>query len=302
VFQTDVVGIRRLEMGILSRQTINNHRFSPIFVLPKDGLKSLSRHFVGSRRSSKKLTDLVLVVNDADNVILDESYKLQHSEVETGEYVMLAVTDTGCGIYEETQNHIFEPFFTTKPAGKGTGLGLSTVYGIVKQSGGYVWVYTEVGLGTSFKVYLPRVGDRPLSAKSAMTDTEVGGCETILLVEDEEIVRKMVREILEEKGYRVLAAAGGDEALKIWQRHNLEIDLMLTDLVMPGMSGRVLGELMSQSRSDLLVLYMSGYTDDAIVRHGLLSDAVEFIQKPFTPTALAVKVRSVLDARGKKSC
>jgi CheY-like chemotaxis protein len=220
--------------------------------------------------------------------------------VETGDYVMLAVTDTGHGIDEETQSHIFEPFFTTKPPGKGTGLGLSTVYGIVKQSGGYIWVYSAVGHGASFKIYLPRIDDQPLSEKAAQITDEDGGHETILLVEDEQVVRQMVAEILESRGYRVLVAGGGEEGLQLWETHRNEIDLLLTDLIMPGMSGRVLGALLSQLRPDLAVLYMSGYTDDAIVRHGLLSEGVEFIQKPFTVTKLAKKVRKVLDAITKK--
>jgi len=234
------------------------------------------------------------------NVTLDEGYRINHAQVETGDYVMLAVTDTGHGIYEETQSHIFEPFFTTKPAGKGTGLGLSTVYGIVKQSGGYIWVYSEVGHGASFKIYLRRIDDQPLSEKQTPLQNEHEGHETVLLVEDETVVREMVCEILQSKGYRVLTAGGGEEALRLWQTHRNDVDLLVTDLIMPGMSGRVLGELLLHVRPDLAVLYMSGYTDDAIVRHGLLTEGVEFIQKPFTPTGLALKVRSILDAYPKK--
>jgi PAS domain S-box-containing protein len=234
------------------------------------------------------------------NVRLDEGYRVNHAQVETGDYVMLAVTDTGHGIYEETQSHIFEPFFTTKPAGKGTGLGLSTVYGIVKQSGGYIWVYSEVGHGASFKIYLRRIDDQPLSEKPTPLQNEHGGHETVLLVEDEPVVREMVCEILQSKGYRVLSAGSGEEALRLWQTHRSDVDLLLTDLIMPGMSGRVLGELLLHVRPDLAVVYMSGYTDDAIVRHGLLAEGLEFIQKPFTPTGLALKVRGALDTSPRK--
>lgn len=239
---------------------------------------------------------------ETSNVTLDESYTLEHVPVQTGDYVMLAVTDTGCGIDKETQTHIFEPFFTTKEAGKGTGLGLSTVYGIVTQSGGYIWVYSEVGKGTSFKIYLPRLADRvmPEKSKSPSPSGELGGHETVLVVEDEEIVRHSIRLILELKGYRVLEAEGGEEALRLCHDYIGEIDLMLTDVIMPGMSGRVLAERVAAVCPELPVLYMSGYTDDAIVRHGLLGDMLEFIQKPFTPDGLAVKVRSVLDAHVRK--
>lgn len=233
------------------------------------------------------------------NVTLDETYTMQHVQVQTGDYVMLAVSDTGCGMDKETQSHIFEPFFTTKEAGKGTGLGLSTVYGIVKQSGGYIWVYSEVGKGTSFKVYLPRIDTPEVAEKprSVAGFGELRGDETILLVEDEEIVRRMARMILEANGYRVLEAALGEEALLLCYQHAGEIDLMLTDVIMPGMSGRVLAERVGVLCPELPVLYMSGYTDDAIVRHGLLGDLLEFIQKPFAPETLTRKVRNVLDTR-----
>ncbi|HEY8187170.1 MAG TPA: PAS domain S-box protein [Pyrinomonadaceae bacterium] len=243
------------------------------------------------------------VTIETSNVTFDERYTLQHAPVETGNYVMLAVTDTGCGMDKETQTHMFEPFFTTKEAGKGTGLGLSTVYGIVTQSGGYIWVYSEVGKGTSFKVYLPRLAEQtlPEKSKSVSPDAELGGHKTILLVEDEAIVRHITCLILESKGYRVLEAEGAEEALHLCRLHAGKIDLMLTDVIMPGMSGRVLAERVAVSCPELPVLYMSGYTDDAIVRHGLLADMLEFIQKPFTPEALTLKVRSVLDTHARKT-
>lgn len=233
------------------------------------------------------------------NVTLDENYTFNHVQVRTGDYVMLAINDTGSGMDKETQTHIFEPFFTTKESGKGTGLGLSTVYGIVKQSGGYIWVYSEEGKGTSFKVYLPRLfgTSRPDKPKALTAPLDLRGHETILLVEDEEIVRRMTRLTLEASGYRVLEAAVGEEALLLFYQHAKEIDLMLTDVIMPGMSGRVLAERIAMLCPELPVLYMSGYTDDAIVRHGLLGDQLEFIQKPYTPEALLRKVKLVLETR-----
>ncbi|HXD33706.1 MAG TPA: PAS domain S-box protein [Pyrinomonadaceae bacterium] len=235
---------------------------------------------------------------ETGNVRLDEAYMLGKAAVQPGDYVMLAMSDTGCGMDEKTLARIFEPFFTTKEAGKGTGLGLSTVYGIVKQSGGYISAYSEVGAGTVFKVYLPRIaGDREPVKLKTVARSEARGTETILLVEDETVVRRMSSMILESNGYRVLQAADATEALAIFDQHRDEIELLLTDVIMPGMSGRVLAEKIGLIRAELPVLYMSGYTDDAIVRHGLLCDGLEFLQKPFTSEVLTNKVRDVLDAR-----
>jgi CheY-like chemotaxis protein len=209
---------------------------------------------------------------------------------------MLAVSDSGDGMEPEIQKRVFEPFFTTKEVGKGTGLGLSTVYGIVKQSGGHVWVYSEIGRGSTFKVYLPLVTDAVETAeqKSYEPDFEKGEA-TILLVEDEEMVRNLSLKILEMNGYRVLTAADGQEACKVCKEFPDEIHLMITDVVMPQMSGREVAEQAVLHRPDMLVLFMSGYTDDAIVRHGVLDDGVPFLQKPFTPDALVNKVRQVLE-------
>ncbi len=233
-----------------------------------------------------------------ENVHFDRQFAGRRTVVQPGHYVMLSVSDNGCGMDTETQSHIFDPFFTTKEVGKGTGLGLSTVYGIVKQSGGSIWVYSEVGRGTTFKIYLPRVDDVD---ESEVAGDELGfaqrGSETILLVEDEDMVRELSKEILQEYGYAVITAQNGHEGLRICQEFQGNIDLMITDVVMPKMSGRQLAESIGSSRPGTRVLYMSGFTDDAVVRHGVLDDGVCFIQKPFSPEALAAKAREVLDRR-----
>lgn len=231
------------------------------------------------------------------NACMSEDYAQHHVSAVAGNYVMLAVSDNGCGMDMDTKERIFEPFFTTKGAGKGTGLGLSTVYGIVKQSGGNIWVYSEAGKGTAFKIYLPRVDEpRDVGFAHGGSTPAPHGTETILLVEDEEQVRRIVHEILETQGYQVLVAVNGEEALAIAQQHEGEIDLMITDVVMPQMGGRESVERLSPLRPRMRVLYMSGYTDDAIVRHGLIDEQLQFIGKPFTADALARKVRTVLDS------
>jgi PAS domain S-box-containing protein len=248
------------------------------------------------------------------NVDLDQAAARRWSDARPGPFVMLEVSDTGGGMDPETRARLFEPFFTTKEQGKGTGLGLSTVYGTVKQSGGHISVESEPGRGSTFTVYLPRVAPalgapeprRPVEAPAARpggaaeeTRLTPGHGETILLVEDAQRVRAVVREILEMSGYAVLEARHGAEALEVSNRHAGPIHLLVTDVVMPQMSGRELAQRLATLRPDLKVLYMSGYTDDAIVRHGVLASGIAFLSKPFTPDALALKVREVLDGVGE---
>jgi len=232
------------------------------------------------------------------NTELDRNYSNMRPVVTPGAYVLLAVSDSGMGMDQETQARIFEPFFTTKEKGKGTGLGLSTVYGIVKQSGGYVFAYSEPGRGTSFKIYLPRVAEG--AALEELADAPVPrsrhqGTETLLLVEDEESVRELVREALEARGYNICPARNGNQALAMAARQDLKIDLLITDVVMPGIGGRELAQRLNALRPSVKVLYLSGYTEDAIVHHGVLDPGTAFLQKPFTLDALACKVREVLD-------
>jgi two-component system cell cycle sensor histidine kinase/response regulator CckA len=230
------------------------------------------------------------------NVVLDEAYASQHAGSSPGPHVMLAVSDTGVGMDAETRGRIFEPFFTTKGAGKGTGLGLATAYGIVKQSGGSIWVYSEPGQGATFKVYLPIATDQQIAPPVVMPKpTTVAGTETILVAEDQAEVRAVVRAVLTRYGYTVLEAAHGEDALRILGEYADPIHMVLTDVVMPSISGRELVEQLRRQHPSMKVLYTSGYTDDAIVRHGVLEPGVAFIQKPFTPTALLAKVREVLD-------
>jgi signal transduction histidine kinase/ActR/RegA family two-component response regulator len=236
------------------------------------------------------------LIVETENVELDAEYVRRHMGARPGLHVMLAVSDSGVGIPREHQRHIFEPFFTTKEQGKGTGLGLATVYGIVKQSGGYIEVDSEPGRGTTFRIYLPRVdAAAPAVDRAGRPVTPTGGTETILLVEDEEGVRELARDILRASGYTVIEARNGPEALLLCEHHRGPIDLLLTDVVMPQMSGRELAERVGPLRPNLSVLYMSGYTDDAVIRHGVLGADTAFLQKPFTPAALVQRVRETLD-------
>ncbi len=229
------------------------------------------------------------------NVELDEEYARSHIAVIPGPYVMMSVSDTGVGMTKEVQEHVFEPFFTTKEKRKGTGLGLSTVYGIVKQSKGNIWVYSELEKGTTFKIYLPRA-DRPISEKKKKDKKAeaLSGSETILIVEDDEKVRKFVERVLKGYGYRVLIASNGEEAVRIAGEYEGHIDLMVTDVVMPGMGGQDLENRLKASKPGIKVLYMSGYTDDTIVHNGILEKGKIFLQKPFTIEALGRKVKEAL--------
>ena len=236
-----------------------------------------------------------LVIETA-NVYLDQADVGDRADVAPGPYVMLAVSDTGTGMDPKTLSHLFEPFFTTKAQGKGTGLGLSTAYGITKQSGGHVTAQSEPGAGTTFKIYLPRLeGTAAAVQPDQVWSGAVKGSETVLLVEDEDVVRNLARAILEENGYRVLEARHGGEALLMCERHKEPIHLLLTDLVMPGVSGGKLGEYLTFLRKEMKVLYMSGYTGSSLIRETALVNGFAFMQKPFTPHSLTRKVREVLD-------
>jgi len=239
---------------------------------------------------------------ETNNATLDDAYVRMRAPLPPGDYVMVAISDTGAGMDAETQSHIFEPFFTTKGT-KGTGLGLSTVYGIVKQSGGYIWVYSELGRGTTFKIYLPRVAatgevaaETVLAAARELRTTVEPGTETILLVEDESNLRYLARQFLEKQGYKVIEAADGAVAMQIAVAHPGVIHLLLTDVIMPGINGRELAQHLSEIRPNVKVLYMSGYTENVIGRDGILDAGVRLLQKPFTLRELMKRVREVLDA------
>jgi len=228
-------------------------------------------------------------------VRIDETYCSGNMECTPGDYVMLAVSDDGIGMDRETLSLVFEPFFTTKEVGKGTGLGLSTVFGIVKQNGGFINVYSEPGQGTTFKIYLPRVQQETSPAEVAQEPTiRLEGTETVLIVEDEEIVLGLAKQILDHYGYRVLAANRPDEALKLARSYKDRIDLLVTDVVMPEMNGKQLKNLIAETHPEVRVLFMSGYTSNVIQQKGILDEGIHFIQKPFSVKGFAEKVRTVL--------
>jgi len=227
---------------------------------------------------------------------LDAAYAAQHPGTQPGRHVMLAVSDTGVGMEPSTMAHMFEPFFTTKKRGEGTGLGLATVYGIVNQSGGSIWVHSEPDKGSTFKIYFPVAHESAVAPSAAAAPISTRGTETILLAEDQDEVRAVARTILARNGYTVLEAANPYDALRIARDHRLPIDLLFTDIVMPGMNGRELAQQVQGLRRGIKVLYSSGYTDDTIVRTGVLERDIAFIQKPYAPDALLHKVRDVLDA------
>ncbi len=231
---------------------------------------------------------------ETDAVHLDENYARTHMGVVPGDFVMIAVSDTGIGMDAETKRRIFEPFFTTKEQGKGTGLGLATVYGIVKQAGGDIWVYSEPNRGTTFKLYFPKVKEEVTDSVAAERESPHGENETILVVEDEKAVRDLTVRMLQRLGYRVLIAAGGPEAIAISSSHTERIALLLTDVVMPNMSGRQLADELAKSRPDMKVIYLSGYTENTVIHHGVLDAGIEFLPKPFSREVLAKKIREVL--------
>lgn len=236
---------------------------------------------------------------ETSNVHLDETYKQRHTIVPPGDYVQLSVTDSGMGIPHEHLAHVFEPFYTTKEEDKGTGLGLATVYGIVKQNGGFIWVYSEPGLGTTFKIYLPRIQSAiaPASIATPAQDSP-HGCETLLLVEDEVAVRESTREFLTRRGYTVLEASNGEEALRVSREYCGPIELMISDVVMPQMSGPNLAERLAAERPQMKVLFVSGYAENTILRHGKIDVTACLLQKPFGLNALARKVREILHGDG----
>ncbi len=232
------------------------------------------------------------------NVHLDETYVRTHLGVQPGEFVMIVMTDTGHGMDAATRQHIFEPFFTTKEQGKGTGLGLATVYGMVKQAGGDIWVYSEVGTGTTFKLYFPRVHEAASEFTPGGGDHRTLGGETVLVVEDENAVRDLTVKMLKQLGYVVLAAASGEEAINISNAYTDRISALVTDVVMPQMSGRQVADVLRAARPDMKVLYLSGYTESTVIHHGVLDNAVDFLPKPFSREALGQKVREILGKAG----
>ena len=235
------------------------------------------------------------LIIETTNFHVDEDYARTHAETKVGDYVMVAITDTGAGMSKETRDKIFEPFFTTKEKGKGTGLGLASVYGIVKQSGGFMWVYSELGQGTTFKIYLPRAVAPQRATPTTPHKNRPVGSETILLVEDDEEVRQVASRILRRNGYRVIEAGNGADALKVADNEDEAVDLIVTDIVMPEMGGTELAKRIREKQPDARILFTSGYTEDAVVRQSLLHEGESFIEKPFTPATLAKKAREMLN-------
>ena len=271
---------------------IQGEALSPVRADPGQIEQVVMNLVVNSRDAMPKGGKLTIETRNAE---VDKTIARSHYPMPAGSYVMLAVTDTGCGMDKTIQSRIFEPFFTTKDRDKGTGLGLATVYGIVKQSGGFIWVYSEPGHGATFKIYMPVVEEVSRTSGIEEAAARAVGSETVLLSEDDDKVRSLARIVLETRGYKVLETRNGQEALLLGGEYKRPIHLLLTDVVMPGTGGRELGERLATIHRETKILYMSGYTDDTVVRHGMLESGAAFLQKPFTPEALAQKVREVLD-------
>lgn len=241
------------------------------------------------------ISDIGKIIIETRNIFVDENFIRTHLEAVPGEYVQLTVSDSGCGMSKEILANIFEPFFTTKELGKGTGLGLATVYGAVKQNGGFIDVYSELGTGTTFKIYLPRCVYKSTASTAEIQKEPVKGHETILLVEDEPAILAMTKTILNKIGYNVLGAETPGEAIKLAREYNGAIQLLMTDVIMPEMNGRDLAKNILVLYPDIKRLFMSGYTADVIAHHGVLEDGVHFLQKPFNMNAMSEKIREVLD-------
>ena len=293
-----------MEMEKLMRRVINEDIEMVLKLTPELGrvtidpgqLDQVIMNLVVNARDAMPLGGkLILETHDAE---LDDPYVNQHLGSVAGRYVMFSVSDTGSGMDEETLSHIFEPFFTTKETGKGTGLGLSTVYGIVKQANGYVMPYSEPGHGTTMKIYLPRAAQQHVDPQvTAKVEPIPSGAETVLLVEDEGALREMTRSILQQAGYLVLEADGAEKAFQLVRENPGNIDLLLTDVVMPGLGGKELAKRLNEARPGVKVLYMSGYADDVVEHSGILAHGTVLIQKPFTKRTLLTKVRQTLDEK-----
>ncbi len=286
--------IRRLIGEDIQLSTMLSSDLSPVMADLAQIEQVIMNLCVNARDAMPEGGNLTLETNELD---VDSEYASHKPGVTPGRYVMLGVSDTGIGMDRDTQSRIFEPFFTTKSRDKGTGLGLSTVYGIVKRANGNVWVYSEPGQGTTFKVYLPSAGEVDLGTEeSPVKISQLGGAETILVVEDDAHVRGLVVHELVALGYEVLEAATPEDAMVLSRSHSGDIDLLLTDVVLPSVSGKIVAEEVSRDRPGIHVLFMSGYTDSAIAQHGVLEEGVNFIQKPFTRLALASRVREILSS------